>query len=336
MVIDSNFFMDLALKRAWEFQLLTYPNPAVGAVVVKSESELLAIDAHQQAGGPHAEVLALQNAYYKLTGDQDILALNDAKEIHKYLINNHNDCFSDCTLYVTLEPCAHEGKTPSCAVLISSLGIKKVVIATSDKTDLAKGGEQILLDAGTQVEYSSLGIKGDELLYPFLRWSQERFIFFKWAQRLDGTIDGGIISSKESRTLVHAMRGRCDLIVVGGNTIRSDRPTLDARLVGMRAPDVLIISREKKFDQDIPLFHVKNRKVMIEDNFQQLKNYNCIMIEGGSNMFELCKKEVDYHLSFVSPKSGGKIPFVTTAHEFEILHAGSIADDMLLWMRLKG
>lgn len=336
MVIDNNFFMNLALREAWKFQILTYPNPAVGAVVVRGESELLAVDAHQRAGGPHAEVLALKNAYYKLTNDENILELSDSRELHTYLLKNHNNCFHECTLHVTLEPCAHEGKTPSCATLISHLGIKKVVIAVADTTDTAQGGAEVLRGVNIDVEYSSMGLEGDALLEPFLHWNQERFVFFKWAQRLDGTIDKGVISSQESRKLVHEMRGRCDLIVVGGNTVRSDRPTLDARLANMRAPDLLIVSKSKTFEQDIPLFHVKNRKVMIEDNFSQLKNYKCIMIEGGAEMFELCKDEVDFYLGFVSPKSGGKMPFTTNTHQFEILHTNSIAEDMLLWMRLKG
>ena len=336
MVIDDNFFMDLALNEAWKSQLLTYPNPAVGCAVVKSESELLSVEAHKKAGGPHAEVLALQSAYFKLTDDKTILSLTSSHDIHDYLLKNHNGCFADSTLYVTLEPCAHEGKTPSCADLISKLGVKRVVIASADESQKAKGGRKIVANAGAKVEFLPLDSKGEVLLYPFLKWSQERFVFFKWAQRLDGTVDGGTISSQESRTLVHKMRDICDLIVVGGETVRVDRPTLDARLCNGKAPDVLIVSRKKEFDKTIPLFNIPNRKVMIEENFDRLKEYSCILIEGGSNMFELSKNHVDYHLCFVSPKSGGKIRFNKNDDNFELLHVEKISDDILMWMKLKG
>ncbi|WP_345992330.1 bifunctional diaminohydroxyphosphoribosylaminopyrimidine deaminase/5-amino-6-(5-phosphoribosylamino)uracil reductase RibD [Sulfurimonas sp. HSL-1716] len=336
MVVDDKFFMDLTLKEAWSSQILTYPNPAVGCAIVKGSGELLCVEAHKKAGGPHAEVLALQSAYHKLTDDSNILPLTSSKEIHDYILKNHHGCFKECTLYVTLEPCVHEGKTPSCAALISQLGVKRVVMASADESQKAKGGAKMVSRSGTKVEFSSLQAKGAELLSPFLKWSQERFVFFKWAQRLDGTIDGGVISSKESRELVHRMRDVCDLIVVGGETVRTDRPTLDARLCGGKAPDVLIVSRGKEFDKNIPLFNVPGRKVMIEKDFDKIRDYNCILIEGGSNMFEFSKKYVDYHLCFVSLKSGGKIRFHKNNDDFELLHVEKISDDILMWMKLKG
>ena len=335
MVIDDNFFMNLALEEAWKFQILTYPNPAVGCTIVKNETELLSVEAHQKAGEPHAEVLALKTAYFKLTQDKEILPLISSKDIHNYLLSNHNNCFKDCILHVTLEPCAHEGKTPSCANLISQLGVKKIVICSADESDTADGGEEILVSSGTKIEHSPLHVKGEELLFPFLKSNKERFLFFKWAQRLDGTIDGGVISSNESRKLVHRMRDVCDLIVVGGETVRVDRPTLDSRLCDGRAPDVLIVSRSKEFDKSIPLFSVKNRKVMIENNFDRLSEYRHIMIEGGSNMYKLSKKYVDYYLSFVSPKSGGKIRFCNENDSFELLHVCKVSEDILVWMKLK-
>jgi len=81
MVIDNNFYMTLALREAWKYQGLTYPNPAVGCCVVGEYGEILAVEAHHKAGEPHAEVNALKAAYYKLTNDNYILALNDSAEI---------------------------------------------------------------------------------------------------------------------------------------------------------------------------------------------------------------------------------------------------------------
>ncbi len=334
MVINDNFFMELALREAWKFQVLTYPNPAVGCTVVNHKYELLAVEAHQKAGGPHAEVLALQMAYYKLTNDETILSLTSSREIHNYLLNNHNGCFKNVTLHVTLEPCSHEGKTPSCANLIATLGVKRVVIASADKTDKADGGEEILVNSDISVEHSALHVRSDALLVPFTKWTKERFVFFKWAQRLDGSVEGGAISSLDSRTLVHKMRSVCDLLVIGGETVRVDRPTLDARLCDGKAPDVLIVSRRKEFDRTIPLFNVPKRKVHIESDFEKLKDYKCIMIEGGSNMFELSKNSVDYYLSFIAPKTGGKICMNHEKSQFELLHVSKEADDLLIWMKL--
>ena len=164
-------------------------------------------------------------------------------------------------------------------------------------------------------------------------WNQKSFIFFKWAQRLNGTTDDGIISSKESRKNVHAMRDVCDLLVIGGNTVRIDRPTLDARLVDGKAPDILILSQEKDFDKTIPLFSIKNRKVIISDNLSEMDNYKNIMIEGSSKMFELTRDIVDYYLCYLAPTLGGNSSFEKINDKFEILNTEKEAQDIIMWMK---
>jgi len=144
MLLDNNFFMSLALKEAWKYQGLSYPNPAVGCTIVGENGEILAVEAHHKAGEPHAEVNALKAAYYKLTDDAYILALNDSSDIHTHLQSNHNNIFANTTLYTTLEPCSHFGKTPSCARLISDLGIREVYIGSNDINPQAKAGSMIL------------------------------------------------------------------------------------------------------------------------------------------------------------------------------------------------
>ncbi len=333
MVIDSNFFMNLALQEAWKYQGFTYPNPAVGCCVVGDRGELLSINAHKKAGTPHAEIMALQDAYCKLTSNTDILSLTSSSEIHAYLLQNHNNCFKNVSLYATLEPCSHQGKTPSCASLISQLGIKKVYVGVSDFNEVAAHGNDILRKNGVDVAENILQKECSNLLEPFSLWSKEKFIFFKWAQRLNGTTDGGIISSKESRRKTHAMRDLCDLLVIGGNTVRIDRPTLDSRLVNGKAPDILILSKEKTFDKTIPLFNVKNRRVFIADNFSLLDSYNNIMIEGGAAMFALSKVYVDYYLSFVAPSFGGSKGFKNLDTKFEILNLQKEEQDIMMWMK---
>lgn len=336
MVINSEFFMRLAIDEAWRFQGLTYPNPAVGCTIVGENNALLACEAHKKAGMPHAEVLALQSAYFKLTKDENILPLTNSHAIHKYLLENHNNIFSNISLYTTLEPCSHEGKTPSCASLISALKIKKVYIAQEDSNIIASNGIKILEENGIKVEKDILKDKAKELLEPFLLWKEkDRFVFFKWAQRLDGTIDGGTISSKDSRKNVHAMRDRCDLLVIGGNTVRMDRPTLDARLACGDAPDILIYSKHKNFDMTIPLFNIEGRKVFIENNFTRLNDYKNIMIEGGGSMFLATKDIVNYYLCYIATKTGGENNFFKSKENFTILNIEQNSKDLIMWMKRK-
>lgn len=333
MVIDKKFYMNLALREAWKYQGVTYPNPAVGCTIVGKYGEILAVQAHKKAGGPHAEVEALKMAYYKLTSDEKILTLTTSAQIHTYLLENHNGCFSGISVFTTLEPCSHIGKTPSCATLLSKLKIKKLFVGSKDLNKEASGGNEIVKNAGIEIQDDILAKECKDLLEPFNLWQNERFIFFKWAQRLNGTVDEGTISSQSSRTLVHAMRDACDLLIIGGESVRVDRPTLDARMVGGRAPDILILSRSKEFDKTIELFNVKGREVMICDNFDILKNYKNIMIEGGANMFELSKNIVDYHLCFVSPQIGGKTGFSGVNEKFEILNILQDEQDIIMWMK---
>ena len=275
--------MALAVEKAWEFQGLTFPNPAVGAAVVDGSGRILAVEAHRKAGGPHAEVLALQQAFALFANDASILKLNDSHAIHDYLLQHHDGYFSACTIYVTLEPCAHHGKTPSCANLLVHLGIGRVVFASADPNEEAAGGATMLKSAGIEVTHAP-SKAAETLLFPFIQWRRGSMITFKWAQRLDGSVDGGIISGEVSRRFVHGMRDTADLLVIGGNTVRTDRPTLDARLVEGKAPDVLIFSTRDDFDRSIPLFSVPGRKVMISSDLDKINDYKNVLIEGGPGM----------------------------------------------------
>ncbi len=333
MVIDTEFYMKLALNEAWKYQGLTYPNPAVGCSIIGKSGEILAVEAHKKAGSPHAEVEALKSAYFKLTNDQKILDITSSSQIHDYLLKNHNNCFNGISLFSTLEPCSHVGKTPSCAALISKLGIKKLFVGSLDSNKEAAGGNEIVENSGVETESAVLKKECDELLKPFNIWQKKRFVFFKWAQRLNGTVDDGVISSKKSRTLVHAMRDVCDLLVIGGNSVRVDRPTLDARLVEGKAPDILIFSRDREFDKTIPLFSIKDRKVIVSDNFSILDNYKNIMIEGGENMFNLSRNIVDYYLCFLSPQIGGSSNFNAKDDKFDILNIQKDEQDIIMWMK---
>ena len=325
--------MQLAIDEAWKYQGLTYPNPAVGCSVVGADGELLSVEAHHKAGEPHAEVNALKEAYFKLTNDSYILALTDSADIHTHLLSNHNGIFENAKLYTTLEPCSHYGKTPSCANLIAELGIKEVYVGANDTNKKAANGNMILSMNNCMVHTEILKEECDALLYPFQRSLQERFVFFKWAQRLNGTTDGGIISSEASRKHVHAMRDVCDLLVIGGNTVRIDRPTLDARMVNGKAPDILILSRTQEFDTTIPLFHVKGRRVFIENSLEKIAEYKNIMIEGTQTMYALTRDIVDYYLCYIAPSLGGSESIDFGEDKFTFLNVNKESEDIIIWMK---
>ena len=285
------------INEAWKYQFLTYPNPAVGCAVFKN-NRLISIGVHKKAGEIHAEIDALKKAYLYFYPHSRIKNLTNPDEIHAFLIKNHNNFLEELELFVTLEPCAHIGRTPSCANLLSILKPKKIYIGAIDPNKDASGGVNILKRAGIKVEIGVLEEESKNLLYPFNKWLENRFIFFKMAIRGDGSNDG-VISSKKSFKLVHKIRTNIDLLVIGGETVRVDKPILDARLVSGKPPDVLIYSKKSNFDKNIPLFNIRNRKVYINKKLD-LKDYKFVMVEGGYNLYEHLKKKMDLLMLFVS------------------------------------
>ena len=295
-------YMKLAIEEAWKYQLLTYPNPAVGATVVKN-NQVLSVSAHKECGSSHAEVLALKEAFLSEYPDSELKNIIDSKEIHKYLSKNHNSFFQDCEIYVTLEPCNHIGKTPACAMLLETINIKKVYIGTMDPNENASGGYERLKSANIDVEVNICKGQTDKLLYPFLKYQSGHFNFFKMAMREDNSITGGYITTQDSLTLVHNIRTKIDLMVIGGNTVRIDRPKLDSRFsILKKSPDILIFSSKNNFDKTIPLFTVPNRSVNISNELDLVKEKQFVMIEGGYNLLDNITDTIDYMMIFISHK----------------------------------
>jgi diaminohydroxyphosphoribosylaminopyrimidine deaminase / 5-amino-6-(5-phosphoribosylamino)uracil reductase len=328
-------FLELACDKAWEYQGLTYPNPAVGAAVVKNGA-LISLEAHKKAGKPHAEVEALKSAFLLLSNDEQqkkiLSSLSLSHEIHDFLTQNGKDIFRDCDIYVTLEPCAHEGKTPSCAKLLSVLHPKSVVIGKKENNDVAIGGAVILKSSGIDTVFVQ-NEACEELIEPFLRWQAGNFVFFKMAMTMNGKVSGGKISCDKSFFLVHQLREKIELLVIGGNTVRVDRPTLDARLTGGKAPNVLIYSKTNNFERNIPLFEVQDRQVSISNSLDMVKDYNFVMVEGGKGMLEATKNIVSHYLFFVSPKISGFSDLNSLDLSFKILHSHKVGDDLLIWAK---
>ncbi len=323
--------MRLALSEAWRYQLLTYPNPAVGAVVVGPCGEVLAVAAHQEAGKPHAEVLAIRDAYTTLSGDTSLAGCDEAALLHEKLPELAKGLFRDKSIYVTLEPCAHTGRTPPCAALIERLGFKKVVIGAMDPNPAAAGGAERLKKAGLAVVTGVEKAACEALLWPFVTWRKTgRFVFFKLAQTLNGVIDGGTISSEVSRRWVHAVREKLDCLLIGGETVRVDRPTLDARITGGKAPDVAIFTRRPDtIDRTIPLFSVPGRTVAFA---QTLPEKGLVMVEGGAGTFEALEDGIDAMVLFVAPFVKEGMGY-NGAKNFELLHQRRVGEDAMLFLR---
>jgi len=325
--------MKLAIDEAWKYQLLTYPNPAVGAVVVKN-GELLSIEAHKKSGLPHAEVNALKSAYLVKNPESRLKMLEDSSKIHEYLIANNNGFFEDCIIYVTLEPCNHVGKTPSCAALLNELNINKVVISSMDPNKAAAGGLETLKSANVEVSVNIMEKEGSDLLYPFIKWQKSTFIFYKMAQTINGTIDGGYISSNQTLAYVHSLRDKIDLLAIGGNTVRIDEPTLDSRYIQGNNPDIFIYSKNKVFNKSIPLFHVKNREVIISDDLFKLLDYKFVMVEGGYNLLKIIDEKIDFLVLLISPKMRKGLNIITDFDiDYEIIHENYIGKEKIVFLR---
>lgn len=209
-------FMSRCLELAVKAEGMTYPNPLVGAVIVYN-GEIIGEGYHLEAGSAHAEVLALESV-------KDRALLRSS------------------TLYVNLEPCSHFGKTPPCADMIISCGIRKVVIGTADTSEKVSGrGANKIRNAGIEVISGVAEQECRRINRRFFSFHERKrpFIILKWAQSADGYIDkvraeGGSagpnwITGRSERTLVHKWRAEEQAILVGAGTVRADNPKLNVR-----------------------------------------------------------------------------------------------------------
>jgi len=204
----DNQWMQLALEQASLGIGFTHPNPRVGAVIVRDD-QLLGKGYHHRYGLDHAEVDALKDAKISVEGS---------------------------TLYVTLEPCAAEGKTPACTSAIIASGITRVVFATSDPNPDMSGGADMLRHAGVAVTAGICKEEAEMLNRPFLHFMRTDmpWVIAKAAISLDGKLatrshDSQWISGAESRQHAHAVRAECDAIVIGAGTLLHDNPSLTVR-----------------------------------------------------------------------------------------------------------
>ncbi|NOR56648.1 MAG: bifunctional diaminohydroxyphosphoribosylaminopyrimidine deaminase/5-amino-6-(5-phosphoribosylamino)uracil reductase RibD [Sulfurovum sp.] len=329
--MNDEFYMQLALNEAWNYQALTYPNPAVGAVVTL-DGKILAIEAHKKAGSSHAEVLALVKAYENLTNTLVDFDMSDAKQAHDFLLALPKNFFSACSIYVTLEPCSHQGKTPSCANLLQHLNLKEVIIGMADPIIGHDKGAMFL----NNVRLGVLEKACKTLLEPFMIWQKRAFVLFKLAQTSNGRIGGGYLSSKTSLHHVHQLREVCDTLLIGGNTVRVDRPTLDCRFTQGEAPDIKIYSKEDDFDREIALFSVENREVEVSDDLSFLEKPSFVLVEGGEGMLKALKETSDWLLFYQTPKLSSNTLTYNTTMNLEFLHQKKSDVDLMIWSKNLG
>lgn len=333
----DEFYMQLALNEAWKYQLLTYPNPVVGAVITY-DGKILAIEVHQKAGTSHAEVLALLSAYETMQRSKIDFDPMDALLAHDFLLALPKNFFSECTIYVTLEPCSHTGKTPSCAFLLQKLAFKRIVIGTKDPIVGHYDGISIV-GQGIPTPTIKVGVLEQAckaLLEPFLLWQKRAFVLFKIAQTSNGRIGGGYLSSKASLTHVHQLREVCDTLLIGGNTVRVDRPTLDCRFSEGNALNVCIYSKQDDFDREIPLFSISDREVCITNNLDFLSKPSFVLVEGGEGMLNALKEKIDYLLIYQTPKLSTNSLIYNTTMNLQFLHQRKIDVDMMIWSKNLG
>jgi len=214
-------YMALALELAEKGRGNVEPNPMVGAVLVK-DGGIVGRGYHQVFGGAHAEINAIKEGGTNCRG---------------------------AALYISMEPCAHYGKTAPCVDAIIKAGIKKVVTAVFDPNPITSGkGIQKLKGAGIEVVMGVMETQARRLNAPFFKLMQQGlpYITVKWAMSVDGKIatrtgESKWITSEESRKYVHKIRGQMDGILVGINTVVRDNPLLTCRIEGGQNPKRIVV-----------------------------------------------------------------------------------------------
>lgn len=321
-------FMRRAIELARGGTGHTAPNPLVGAVIADPHGRIIGEGYHRCLGGPHAEVNAIRSCA-------------DASLLH------------DATIYVTLEPCSHYGKTPPCAKLLIDCGIPRVVVGAVDPNPKVSGrGVAMLRDAGAEVV---TGVLEDECrrinpMFMTAHTLRRPFITLKWAQTSDGYMDarrnaltdgrtGGLkISTPLGSVLVHRLRSLHEAIMAGSGTILADKPRLDCRLwpAATSAPRPVIADRRCRVNDGY--FAPERRSIYLRGNGSLSEAMNrlyadegvtSVLVEGGAALTESFLREGLYDLVRIetSPaalgcRGGTKAPCAPAYPPFMTFRAG--------------
>jgi diaminohydroxyphosphoribosylaminopyrimidine deaminase / 5-amino-6-(5-phosphoribosylamino)uracil reductase len=280
--------LERALELAERGRGTTRPNPMVGAVVVR-DGEVVGEGWHERPGEPHGEVLALETAGERARG---------------------------ATLYVTLEPCAHHGRTPPCADAVVAAGISRVVAAAGDPDPRTNGqGFERLRAAGIEVELAEgdLARQARRQNEAFLTWAAKGrpFVTYKAAMTLDGRLaaaggDARWVSGEDSRRRVHELRAVSDAVAVGMGTARVDEPRLDARDVdAVRQPRRLVFGQGPLPDgSELELVSGPLEEELVRLAEEEVQS---LLLEGGPTLAGAFLRAglMDKLLLFVAPKLVG-------------------------------
>lgn len=255
---SDQHYMNLALELAASAKGKTNPNPLVGAVLVK-DGVIVGSGLHRKAGEPHAEVHAFRMAGEHAKG---------------------------ATLYVTLEPCSHYGKTPPCAKLVKESGVKRVVVATTDPNpEVAGRGINLIREAGIEVEVGLLEEQALRLNERFIHnmLTERPYIISKFAMTLDGKIATSTghsqwITGEEARADVHELRNEVDAILVGVGTVLKDDPALTTRLKDREGknPIRIILDRTLRTPKEAQILNTSVARTIIvtaKENKEQAAGY---------------------------------------------------------------
>ena len=269
----------LEIARRGEYYVA--PNPMVGAVLVDADGTILAEGWHEKYGEAHAEVNCFRHFEVSKSRDLDL---------------------ATCTLFVSLEPCSHYGKTPPCAKLIIEKGVGRVVVGMLDPNPLVAGkGVQMLRDAGIDVVVGVLEDQCRELNKRFLCLHENHrpYVILKWAQTSDGFIDikrtSGSpikISTPKTKEIVHRMRAENMAIMVGTNTVLLDNPRLLNTHWEGRNPIRVTVDRYNRIPADARILSDESETIVYRDRTDwpyiltdlASRNIHSILVEGGTTL----------------------------------------------------
>ncbi len=267
-----DIYMRRALQLARNGELDASPNPMVGAVIVDSTGTIIGEGWHRRCGEGHAEVNA-------------IASVADKSKLR------------DATMYVTLEPCSHYGKTPPCADLIVSMGIPGVVVGSLDPFEKVSGrGVSRIREAGIEVVTGVLEAECRELNKKFMTAHRlhRPYVTLKWAQSADGFIDGKV-STPLTSAMVHKLRATNDAILIGSGTALADDPSLDTRLYAGKTPVKIVLDRRCRIDRNMKLFCDSHVPVMVLSDYGSLddmlgalyrRGITSVLVEGGAKVLQ--------------------------------------------------
>lgn len=251
--MSDHEYMREALSLALKGKGFTSPNPCVGAVVVK-EGKIVGRGWHRAAGMPHAEVEAIEDAQ---------------RNAPSTTRSNSRSNTQGATIYVTLEPCNHFGRTPPCTHKIIDAGITRVVVGCKDPNPYVSGGGiSYLKEKGIQVDSGVLERQAHTLIEDFIWYTRNNktpFVILKCASTLDGRIatvtgDSKWITNETSRNLVHRIRHEVDAILIGSGTLHADNPSLTSRIENTQTKDPIRIILDSRLSID------ETARVITEDS----------------------------------------------------------------------